>query len=904
MSTGTGLTLDGGTLTTSGNVNLSGTSTTNGTAISISNGANASITALSGTTTLNGDSGNSTTTGGEAVDFSNDLATVTLAAHSGAAIVLQGGAHSGPQFTVFWCYNGPPTVNITSGGTVSFVSTSTDPGSTFWSRNGAANSWPVFNVNGGGSLVLNEGISSMTNAIIANITSGTVTIAGSGSGTSSGALSVGSGCSLIYGMMSATGALTQSGNISGAGSVTENGPGTLILTGSNWYSGLTTINGGAVVLADAYSNAYSGGFNINAGTLQVGNNGSNTTALTFSATDNGVLAFARTDTVTYSNSITGSGSLVQMGSGTLYLTGVNSYTGTTTVLHGNLVPANTAAMPGYATPHLLGVANGGTLTIASAGWASADLNNLLTNLSIGAFSTGSWLAVDTTGGGLSVTANMPSNMGLVKLGSNTLALSGNDYAAPIKVNVGTLQADSPSTLFGVTSSNPLSVANNATLLLGAGGSGWSGSQIGTLVSSTASYSFATGSQLAIDTTGGGVTVSTAVKGAMGLMKLGPNTLTLSASDTYVGATYVNGGVLAAGAVNTLSRSSDMYIGTTTAGTLDVSAYSGQTVKSLTIGSLGALTVGIGNPLTSLGAASLASGSTINISGTIVSLPDVLMTYGGTGITGSFSNVNYGGGALAAGDLTYLSGSLEITGTALAFSGSATWISTLSSSWSSSSNWADGSGNPGVPGVARPAGLDTATFANSGSQTSIDLTGVNPNLAALSFSTSNYTLTGGSLTLQSNGGTATVTVSSGSQTIASAVTLASKTSIVPASGQWLTISGNIGENPPGQSLSLDGPGILILSGTNNTYTGGTDVDQGTLYVEQSDAIPYGSGLTVASGGTVVFASAGPGATMFATRSLLATPPGRVSAVPEPGTLALLAVGTLAAGLGAWRRRKGS
>ena len=202
----------------------------------------------------------------------------------------------------------------------------------------------------------------------------------------------------------------------------------------------------------------------------------------------------------------------------------------------------------------------------------------------------------------------------------------------------------------------------------------------------------------------------------------------------------------------------------------------------------------------------------------------------------------------------------------------------------------------MPGVRRPVGHDTATFTNSGSQTSIDLTGVNPNLAALSFSTSNYTLSGGSLTLQSSTGTATVTVSSGTQTIASAVTLASNVSIVPAT--QLTISGNIGENPAGESLWMDGSGMLILNGADNSYTGGTNVEEGTLYFEQSGAIPYASALNVAAGGTVVLGDP-PGAGEYVVARASAA---GVASVPEPGTLALLAVAGMVAAAAAWRRRR--
>jgi len=110
-------------------------------------------------------------------------------------------------------------------------------------------------------------------------------------------------------------ASTLSGVITGAGSWTKTGPGTLILTGANTYSGGTTIS---------------------EGTLQLGNGGSSG-SITGNVTDNGTLAFNRSDSVTFGGVISGTGSLVKQGAGTLTLPGTNTYTGTTTINAGSLI---------------------------------------------------------------------------------------------------------------------------------------------------------------------------------------------------------------------------------------------------------------------------------------------------------------------------------------------------------------------------------------------------------------------------------------------------------------------------------------------------------------------------------------------------------------------------------------
>jgi autotransporter-associated beta strand protein len=96
--------------------------------------------------------------------------------------------------------------------------------------------------------------------------------------------------------------------------LTKAGPGTLTLTGTNGYSGGTTIA---------------------AGTLQVGNGGT-TGTITGNVVNNGVLAFNRSTDLSFDGIISGTGSLTKAGAGTLTLSGSNSYTGPTTINGGML----------------------------------------------------------------------------------------------------------------------------------------------------------------------------------------------------------------------------------------------------------------------------------------------------------------------------------------------------------------------------------------------------------------------------------------------------------------------------------------------------------------------------------------------------------------------------------------
>jgi len=216
-----------------------------------------------------------------------------------------------------------------------------------------------------------------------------------------------------------------------------------------------------------------------------------------------------------------------------------------------------------------------------------------------------------------------------------------------------------------------------------------------------------------------------------------------------------------------------------------------------------------------------------------------------------------------------------------------WEALASQSWSGSNNWTDGYGKS-APGVApRPIGTDTATFDGSGSQTQINLNGVNPNLKSLSFSTSSYKLSGSSLTMfdSSSGSTATVNVSSGTQTIGSELTLASTTQMtVTNSLSRLIITGNI---VGAGALLKNGTGTLILSGSNS-YTGGTNVLAGILAVTNSHALPDNHSLTIGAGGTLIFDPSFHASTPQGL-SYEALP--MTQAVPEPSTLALLGTATL-------------
>ena len=124
----------------------------------------------------------------------------------------------------------------------------------------------------------------------------------------------------------------------------------------------------------------------------------------------------------------------------------------------------------------------------------------------------------------------------------------------------------------------------------------------------------------------------------------------------------------------------------------------------------------------------------------------------------------------------------------------------------------------------------------------------------------YTLTSSTLTLNNSGSASTATVLSGSQTIASTVQLVGGNLAVALSGSGiLNFSGNISDDGSQRSLSLggDGSGQLVLSGSNS-YGGPTNINAGTMYITNTNALPPESNLSVGPGGTFIFDPNGPAA----------------------------------------------
>jgi autotransporter-associated beta strand protein len=274
---------------------------------------------------------------------------------------------------------------------------------------------------------------------------------------------------------------TFGGVISGTGSVRQIGSGTTVLTGTNSYTGGTTIS---------------------AGTLQLGNGGT-TGSITGNVIDDGILAFDRTDVFTFGGVISGTGNVRQIGSGTTVLTGTNSYIGETTIA-------------------------AGTLQLGNGGSSGSISGNVIDN-GILAFNRSEVLSFS---GAISGTG------GVTQIGPGTTILAGsNSYSGATTVTSGTLQAGSANGF----SPNSAFTVNSILDLNGFSNTIGSISGTGTVLNNgTTSATLTAGARNENSTFSGVLADGISV---LQLVKSGSGALILTGNNTYTGTTTVNGGSL-------------------------------------------------------------------------------------------------------------------------------------------------------------------------------------------------------------------------------------------------------------------------------------------------------------------------------------------------------------------------
>jgi fibronectin-binding autotransporter adhesin len=242
---------------------------------------------------------------------------------------------------------------------------------------------------------------------------------------------------------------TFAGVISGSGTIAKAGTGTLTLTGTNTFGGAgqtVSITGGVLAWAADANLGHSSNSIILAG-AQLAFTTSLTSHRSINLTGAGTFN-TDTNAATLNGVISGTGSLVKTGSGSLSLGGANTYTGGTTVTAGTLV-VNSATSLGNAS---------GALTINNGALQVANTFTTARNIALG--HSDSTIAVNaghtyTTTGALSGTGS------LNKSGAGTLLLNrATTFSGATVIDEGTLIA---------AGTNGRALANTTSVVVNTGG---------------------------------------------------------------------------------------------------------------------------------------------------------------------------------------------------------------------------------------------------------------------------------------------------------------------------------------------------------------------------------------------------------------------------------------------------
>ncbi len=530
-----------------------------------------------------------------------------------------------------------------------------------------------------------------------------------------------------------------------SGTLTKDGYGKLTLTASNTYTGLTTISSGVLNIQKATAlGATNGGTTLTAGaTLQLQG------GITVTDEDLALRGFG------YS-----AGGALQN------VSGDNTWTKTIT----NVVNSRINADAGTLT--LSGGINGNAnqgITFGGAG--NIVVSGAITN----------------------------STAGLNKDGAGVVTLSGaNTYSGNTTVSQGILTFANTSARGG---GSAVTAGANGTIGLGVGAvSGdYTSANVASLFnSSLTGFTLNTASGVAIDTTAGNFTQDVALTAARALTKLGANTLTVTANNTYSGATTISNGTLQVG-----NGSDAGSIGSTSA-----------------ITNNGALIYNVGNGTRTNGSVISGSGSlTQSSSGGKLILTGNNSYAGGTALNAGSLRLD-GATAAGTGTITQADGTslLEINTTGTVTNAMSIYkISTLQT--------VTLSGNKT---------LNNATYTVAGGTTTTDSGNLSGTGGVTKQGTGTLTLTG------DNSYTGAVAVNEGLLNLNSSTggAAATASTVSVASGATLLVS---------QNNQVNNSAAVTLSGGTIQRAGGVSEAFGNLNLTSGSFLDFGTGV----GGTMSF-----------------------------------------------------
>ncbi len=729
--------------------------------------------------------------------------------------------------------NNGNTLNLhnTIGGGVGLTGSGTIDGSkfvNFSNLNITSGTWSLTNQLFAGGTVnpvvtLNGGLLNVDSAAL---TGATITANGGGLGAAVAGATVSNGITLgTNGLLVSNSAngLALTGVLTGAGALTKTGTGNLTLSGANDFSGGTTLAAGTLTLGNAAALGTQGLNVTGASTL------STTSAMTVAnAIDiNGAnLTVNSGAALTLGGAINGTGSLTKAGTADLTLSGANNFGGGLNINSGKLILDNAGAI------------GAGTITAGIGGTGALDTSTAqtLTNL----IQLNGNLTL-TGSNDLTLAGKISGTGGLNKAGANTLTLGGvNDFTGAVDVQGGRLVSTNATAL---GASSQLDIAAGATVELqdGATIGALSGAGSVDLVAGTLKVGSGTSS------TFGGI-----LGGGGNLEKVGTGTLQLTGTNNSLTSnTLVSNGTLRVDG-NLGSGSVTVQSGGTLAG-------SGVLGGGVSVANGGRLSLASGSAL-GISSLTLSANSSVDAALGVASTSRLANVTGNLVLNGSLNITDAGGFGLGVYRLFDYGGSL--TGSGLVLGTLPAWVQAVDLEVQTSVaqqvnlvvggkdnvRFWNGSGTAGAGGVTGGSGVwnsSNSSWATAGGSFS---QGWNGSFAVFQGS-------GGTVTVEGTQGT------TGMQFAADGYHLVADSG--GAGGQLELLNNGSGEAiirvDPGTTATLDvaltgtatlakkDSGTLVLNG-NNSYTGGTRLDGGTLEVGHNSALGSGA-LQVHGAGTL-------------------------------------------------------
>jgi autotransporter-associated beta strand protein len=380
-----------------------------------------------------------------------------------------------------------------------------------------------------------------------------------------------------------------SNNINGAGGVTVNA-GTLALTGSNGYTGPTTLNGGILVMTSASQIGSVGSINFSSGQLQASGTFALGNAIHVTSATAGVIVDAN-QTLTLNGNLTGGNPLAKQGPGLLVLNGTSDAAtvlnagsvSVTSTSAGTSLTVNSGADVTFNQP-----VGGGTYSHPISGAGDVTVMGSL-ELAGGNDGFTGTLAIASTTSASTVTVANPTN-----LGGSEVQLTSTTTTTPA-----TLQITG-----GGNYSNPITVGDGITT--GVTGRVIYSGNVAVTFSGTLTKTGTTFELVGSNSSGGTVTITGQITGNTGGLNSdmsyngGTFNLNGASPNTYFGPTHLTNAVTvnanSVGALPTLNGRSPVFMDQTGSGSSNLVLGANQSIAALTGATSSSVNVN-GNTLT-------------------------------------------------------------------------------------------------------------------------------------------------------------------------------------------------------------------------------------------------------------------------------------------------------------------